>query len=481
MQRFSLNGGFLDVWKSSGTADGWFYRPYKTAVGPSGNIYVVDSYNHRVQKFQPNGAFILKWGNIGIGDGQFFVPSDVAADSAGNIYVVNRFFERVQKFSSTGTFIATWGSAGANNSEFDDPYGIAVDPNNNVYVADTYNHRIQKFSSSGNYITQWGSLGSGPGQFYRPHDVAADIFGNIYVVDQSNFVQKFTSSGAFLLRWGSRGNNDGEFRFPYGVTADIMGDVYVTDRLNDNVQKFKPDGTFVMKFGQGGGRDGEFNQPYGVAVDIMGNVYVADTYNNRIQKFKQTLVIDAANRPNLYVIDIFSDQIDLAWNDLAYETSYVLLRSTEPDIGTAVVIATLPANQTSYNDSTISTAPEYYYWLLPYNGANALPPSEVLKCVIVSLPSVPAVFPTYFNPEIHGIAKIFFGGVLFSGEVRIYDVSGDLIKNFTYIQSKIYVKWDGKDMHGNELNTGIYIIFIKGKNTDSNRDINTKIKMMLVK
>ncbi|MBI4378159.1 MAG: SBBP repeat-containing protein [Nitrospinae bacterium] len=38
---------------SSGTGDGQFNHPVGIAVDSSGNVYVADEYNHRIQKFSP--------------------------------------------------------------------------------------------------------------------------------------------------------------------------------------------------------------------------------------------------------------------------------------------------------------------------------------------------------------------------------------------------------------------------------------------
>ena len=37
----------------------------------TGNVYVVDSGNARVQKFDNDGQFLTKWGGLGSGNGQF--------------------------------------------------------------------------------------------------------------------------------------------------------------------------------------------------------------------------------------------------------------------------------------------------------------------------------------------------------------------------------------------------------------------------
>lgn len=138
--------------------DGGFDRPAGIAVDATGNIYVADSWNHRIQKFDSSGSFLAKWGKWGTDDGQFQFPVDVAVDDAGYVYVLDELNHRVQKFDGFGNFIMTWGSEGSGDSEFKSPRGITVNnTTGDIYVADTYNCRIQKFNSSGNFLAAWGS------------------------------------------------------------------------------------------------------------------------------------------------------------------------------------------------------------------------------------------------------------------------------------------------------------------------------------
>jgi hypothetical protein len=67
-------GTFVSTWGSAGTGDGQFNSPLGVAVGPAGNVYVVDQGNHRIQKFDSTGTFLTTWGSKGTGDGQFEVP-----------------------------------------------------------------------------------------------------------------------------------------------------------------------------------------------------------------------------------------------------------------------------------------------------------------------------------------------------------------------------------------------------------------------
>ena len=72
-----------------------------SGVDPSsGNVYVSDRSNNRIQKFDSSGTFITKWGSYGTGDGQFRYPSGVAEDSSGNVYVADEGNHRIQKIGS---------------------------------------------------------------------------------------------------------------------------------------------------------------------------------------------------------------------------------------------------------------------------------------------------------------------------------------------------------------------------------------------
>jgi tripartite motif-containing protein 71 len=56
------------------------------------------------------------------GDGQFCSRFGVAFDPSGNLYVVDGGNSRVQKFDSNGTYVSQFGT----NGKVKSPYGIAI-------------------------------------------------------------------------------------------------------------------------------------------------------------------------------------------------------------------------------------------------------------------------------------------------------------------------------------------------------------------
>lgn len=273
---------FILEWGDFGTGESEFNFPQGVAADNNGNIFVADTFNHRVQKFNNTGGFIDQWGDFGIEEGEFKSISALVADNNGNVFVADTTNDRIQKFNNTGGFITAWGQKGSEPGNFSDPQGITLDNSGNVFVADSLNERIQKFSNTGTLITYWGELGDEEGNFSFPFGISTDSNGNVYVADvNNNRLQKFSNNGNFILSWSSNFNKIA------GVATDNSNDVFTTESIfNNRVQKFTNTGSFITKFGSFGSSQGLFFDPCGITVDNLGDVYIADSGNNRIQKFR---------------------------------------------------------------------------------------------------------------------------------------------------------------------------------------------------
>jgi DNA-binding beta-propeller fold protein YncE len=146
----------------------------------------------------PQITFLQAWGSYGGGPGQFSFPAAVVTDVTGNVYVADTYNNRIQMFAGSGAFLSAWGYNSV--SQLGYPTGVAVDGAGNVYVADTANHRVQQFTSGGAPLQAWGTFGTGAGQFEGPVGVTVDRFGNIYVADSgNNHVQKFGGGAPWVV------------------------------------------------------------------------------------------------------------------------------------------------------------------------------------------------------------------------------------------------------------------------------------------
>jgi len=152
---------------------------FVNSIDPQGNNTAV---RHRVQRFTPDGE-VTAFGRFGDGNGEFDGPQDIAVDGNGDVYVADTFNHRIQKFTNTGAFITSWGAFGAHDDQLEEPSGIAVGPDGLIYVADTKNDRIQVFSVVGDFIQSIGGPGEGPGQFLQPGGLDFGPGGNLYVAD----------------------------------------------------------------------------------------------------------------------------------------------------------------------------------------------------------------------------------------------------------------------------------------------------------
>lgn len=280
-------------WGESGALEGQFSFPKDLAVDADGNVYVVDSQNHRVQKFDSEGEFITAWGSFGTEPGQFSEPWGIAVNEEGTIYVADTWNHRIQSFTSDGELLSYWGVFQDTGGQLSEPLGmlygprdIAIDAEGNLYVTDTGNKRIQKFDGEGNPLDQWGGSGASAGQFLEPVGIAIDTEGQIYVADTWNQrIQVFDEDFQFLRQWAVQGwMGESVVNKPY-LAVDDQGRVYATDPEGSRVMVFDNEGKLLAVWGKYGTDDASFDLPTGIALDEEGNVYISDSNNHRIMKF----------------------------------------------------------------------------------------------------------------------------------------------------------------------------------------------------
>ncbi|MEA2574768.1 MAG: hypothetical protein QOH93_2066 [Chloroflexia bacterium] len=296
-----------------GANRGQFNLPRAIALDAEGNFYVSDTENKRIQKFDPSGKWLLAFGAKGSADGQFAEisegsvgtgPGGLAVDKTGNIYVADTWNHRIQKFDSEGHFLKTWGSfisladpalanAPDKDSRFYGPRGVAIGPDGNVYVTDTGNKRVLIFSPDGAFVSKIDSGMSPtrvapayafnqPGELNEPIGIAVDAQGNVYVADTGNRrIQKFDPSGKPIAQWPVPSPNwdPGPYLEPF-LAIDAQGNLYATAPTGKAVLKFDASGQVAATKNTKGAVT--LNLPTGLALGPAGNVYVVDTNGNSV-------------------------------------------------------------------------------------------------------------------------------------------------------------------------------------------------------
>jgi DNA-binding beta-propeller fold protein YncE len=243
----------------SGWGEGLFARPHGITIGPDGNIWCSDDFDHTVKKFTPDGQLLLKLGVSGQPSDTgatsidfrtvrhagppFNYPTNVAFSSEGDVYISDGYANvRVHKFAPDGRLHFSWGELGGGPGQFRLPHGIAVDHSGTVYVADRENSRIQLFTPDGRYLDSWEDVA-------RPCQVTVDANEFVYVAElgfragmwpgttapgpeaPGGRVSIFDSQGRLVARWGGGRNPTapGDFFAPHDICVDARGDVYVAE------------------------------------------------------------------------------------------------------------------------------------------------------------------------------------------------------------------------------------------------------------
>src|SRR5262249_31496705 len=176
---------------STGSGPGQFQAPVGVAVNQStGDVYVADSGNARVQKFDATGTFIAA-----LGAGQLSNPTSIAVDSsggpsAGDGYVGDVGPNVVLKFDANGTLLATIDGSTDTQGHFSTVAGVAVDQSGNLWVADANTDNIIEFDPTGTFLQQWNDT------FGTTVAIAVDATSNaVYLIRGARTTERFTLTG----------------------------------------------------------------------------------------------------------------------------------------------------------------------------------------------------------------------------------------------------------------------------------------------
>ncbi len=298
-------------------------RAAGVAVDAAGNLFIADSYNHRVRKVSTDGTIttVAGGGTPGIaGDGglataaRLDYPSDVAVDSTGNLFIADGSNNRIRKVSTDGVITTVAGNGSLFYSGDGGPailaglqaLRVAVGAGDNLFIADSFNRRIRKVTPNGLITTVAGNGMSGfsgdgglaiSARLTDPSDMAVDALGNLFIADSGNFrIRKVTPQGIITTIAGNGSSTFGGDGGPAisagispgGLAVSTTGTIYITGHYR--LRKITSDGVITTVAGNGSsGFTGDGGQamcaplygPVGVDVDATGNLFFTDIFRVR--------------------------------------------------------------------------------------------------------------------------------------------------------------------------------------------------------
>ncbi len=170
------------------------FHPRGIGIDHLDRLYVADTGGSRVVVLSTDGEVLAAWGEAGHGPGQLDQPTDVAVGPDGQVYVVDLFNQRMQYLDADGTYLGEWPIMAANT--YDSPH-LAVSPAHVIYLTSPEEHQVLAYDLAGRFLGQVGAAGEGLGQFAKPVGVAVDTSGRLYVADPLlGRVQSFSSSSS---------------------------------------------------------------------------------------------------------------------------------------------------------------------------------------------------------------------------------------------------------------------------------------------
>jgi DNA-binding beta-propeller fold protein YncE len=285
----------------TGSAGGQCNVPGGIAVDPtSGDVYVADQVNYRINRFSPWGQFLRTWGWDVVASG----PGDDTAAPEDEFEVCVPADGDVCKAGLAGSGSGQFGGSMGGGFLPLSPEGIALDASGDVYVVDLTNLRVQKFTPEGEFVLmfggdvnktkveaaapeaqrnlcpvdpgdvcQEGTLGTGDGQFgFLKHGsaIAPSPDGETIYAGDVGRIQEFDTGGHYL----------GEISVPgeavQSLAVDPTGNLYLTHSASAGIASTTKEDVFKISSTGLALCTLEVPNPQALATDASGNLYVVD-------------------------------------------------------------------------------------------------------------------------------------------------------------------------------------------------------------
>ena len=379
-----------------------FHEPRALDRDRDGNFYIPDGQNHRIRKIDTSGIITTVAGTGVAGfsgdsgpatSAQIDQPQGLDVDDSGNLYLVDSNNHRVRKIDTSGTIttIAGTGTQGFNGdgisattADLDTPQDVVVDSSGSIYISEFGNNRVRKVNSSGTISTVAGTGTAGyngdgiaatTAQLNQPVGIHLDSTGNLYIGDRTNHrIRKVDTSGTITTIAGD-GNNafsgDGgaatsaRLSAPTWIGTDSLGNIFFSDGNNQRIRQIDTSGNINTVAGTGtAGFNGDdidpttaqVNFPTGIFVDGLSRLYFSDHSNHRIRRITLFPPPDLLNFTGL-TAPPYTPTLD--WSDVSDASTYTLEYADNDDFTGSTTVTSLTASEFTF--ATV-LALDTYYW-----------------------------------------------------------------------------------------------------------------------
>jgi DNA-binding beta-propeller fold protein YncE len=349
---------FSGSFASKGTGAGQLNEPAGVAVNEaSGDVYVVDRGNNRVEYFTSAGAYAGEFNGSGANvavegkaapTGRFSEPQSIAVDndpsspSFGDVYVADEGHEVIDKYSSTGSYIGQLKET-TGGATFGEVIGLAVGANGVLWVYQA-SAAIDDFSGAvANEFLASREAQDSSGSYFGGHTFAVDSNENLYIKSFFSGIIKLDSAGKVSVQeFDSLVKQPDAVEFPGAVAVDpANNEVYVDNAEAENgVARFTSSGSLIEDFGSE-----HLTKGSGIAVDAgSGDVYVVDEAAGRVDDF----ALEPEGRPTIAsegpsVVTGSSATLDAQIKPTGPDTSYYFQYGTADCAASPASCTDLPA------------------------------------------------------------------------------------------------------------------------------------------
>ena len=328
-QTYDTNGVVVQTFAGSGFSgyvDGvgqqtMFNNPISIVADSAGNLFAVDSGNHRIRKIAPDGIVTTLVGggggslpgygtnlclNCGFSSPPWNGFGSLAIDRSNVLWIpvyVGSGITWLLRID-TNTYVSGVMTNENNTIGLSSASGICADSGNNIFYSDSGGNRIYRRSTNGTVTVFAGSGNGGYADgkgiftaFNAPRALAADPADNIYVWDSSNFlirrIDQSQNVTTFAGRYVNGSSSDGVgtnagFNSVSQMFFDNSGNLILA--CNNCIRRISAATnvtTIAGSFSQTGYTNGtgtlaRFDGASGVCIS-GGTIYVADSSNQRIR------------------------------------------------------------------------------------------------------------------------------------------------------------------------------------------------------